>query len=160
MRKTKAISDELFESCKLALKEQGVQGENGRRLQAIMSAKEYGVKEVSKIYNISRETLMRWIRKFKEGGVEAFAVDVGRGAKNKLTQEELKELEEYIVKEGATLSSLKFKLYIEKEYGVVFSVSSAHRIMIKLGFAYITARPTHPKKDLTKQAEFKKKSGD
>jgi hypothetical protein len=41
-RVTKAIDEELVASCKAELKRQGIRGENGRRLQAIISAKEHG----------------------------------------------------------------------------------------------------------------------
>jgi transposase len=82
-RTTKAISDELLNLCKAELKKKGVRGENGRRLQAIISAKTHGISAVAKIYNISRETLMRWISKVKTGGVKNFAVSAGRGRRSK-----------------------------------------------------------------------------
>jgi hypothetical protein len=68
MRRTKAVDEQLVKLCKLELKKQGIRGENGRRLQAIISAKEHGIKQVAAIYNISRETLMRWINKFGGAG--------------------------------------------------------------------------------------------
>jgi len=71
-RKTKAISEELLSRCKEELKKEGIRGENGRRLQAIISAKKYSISQVSRSYNISRSTLMRWIAKFKEGGKQSF----------------------------------------------------------------------------------------
>lgn len=73
-RVTKAISDEVLKVCQLELKKQGIKGENGRRLQAIISARTHGISQVAKIYNISRETLMRWISKVKHGGAKNFAV--------------------------------------------------------------------------------------
>ncbi|BFD47607.1 MAG: hypothetical protein DMENIID0003_06810 [Wolbachia endosymbiont of Sergentomyia squamirostris] len=41
--KSKAIGEELYNKCKLELKRCGIRGEIGRRLQAIISAKEYGI---------------------------------------------------------------------------------------------------------------------
>ncbi|MDR1907657.1 MAG: helix-turn-helix domain-containing protein, partial [Holosporales bacterium] len=77
--KTKAVTDELVEQCKVELKKQGIRGENGRRLQAIISAKGFGITAVAKIYNISRRTLFRWIAAFKEKGCAGFDAAPGRG---------------------------------------------------------------------------------
>lgn len=157
-RKTKAIDDELFNKCKAELKKLGVRGENGRRLQAIISAREHGIKSVSEIYNISRETLMRWIRKFKDGGSASFSVAKGRGRSSKLSEEQKLEIKDYIEKFGAQLSSKKLQIYIEEKFLISISKSTSHRLLQSSGFSYITPRPSHYKKDPQKQEEFKKKS--
>jgi len=157
-RKTKAIDDELFSICKAELKKQGVRGENGRRLQAIISAREHGIKAVSDIYNISRETLMRWIRKFKEGGSSSFSVAKGRGRSSKLSEEQKLEIHDYIKRTGAQLSSKKLQIYIEEKFSISISKSTSHRLLQSSGFSYITPRPSHYKKNPQKQEEFKKKS--
>lgn len=157
-RTTKAISDELLVSCKKDLKRLGPRGENGRRLQAIISAKEHGILQVAKIYNISRETLMRWIRKFSESGCEGFSVKSGRGRRAKLSHKQKEEIHEYISKEGARLSSKKLKFAISERFGIEVSTVTAYRILKDSGFSYITPRPSHHKKDKVLQEEFKKKS--
>lgn len=157
-RKTKAISEELLKACKEELKKQGRRGENGRRMQAIISAHEHGIKQVAKIYNISRETLMRWIKKFKQGGSKEFKVAPGRGRRSKLTSEQLMIVEQYIVAEGRVLTSKKLANYIEKQFGVVISNITAYRILKQLAFSYITPRPIHYKQDKSSHEAFKKKS--
>lgn len=157
-RKTKAIDDELLSLCQAELKKQGVRGENGRRLQAIISAREHGIKAVAEIYNISRETLMRWIRKFKDGGSSLFSVAKGRGRSSKLSEAQKLEIRGYIEKAGAQLSSRKLQIYIEEKFAIYISKSTSHRLLQSLGFSYITSRPIHYKKDPQKQEEFKKKS--
>ena len=155
---SKAISEELLEKCKVALKLEGIRGENARRLQAIISAKEFGISAVARIYNISRETLMSWIKKFREKGVAAFAVAKGRGVKSKLSTEQKKILEEYIRKQGAHLSAKKLQAYIQISFDIQISTASSNRLYKELGFSYITPRPVHYKKDESLQEEFKKKS--
>lgn len=157
-RKTQAISEEMVAKCKAELKKQGIRGENGRRLQAIISAKEHGILQVAKVYNISRETLMRWIRKFAEGGSEAFAVASGRGRRSYLTNKQKHELRDYIEREGATLTAKKLRLEIEERFEITLSEITAYRLLKVLGFSYITPRPSHYKKDGEAQEEFKKKS--
>ena len=157
-RKTKAIDDKLLSLCQAELKKQGIRGENGRRLQAIISAREHGIKAVAEIYNISRETLMRWIRKFKDGGSPSFAVAKGRGRSSKLSEVQKLEIKDYIEKTGAELSSKKLQSYIEEKFSISISKSTSHRLLQSSGFSYITPRPSHYKKDPQKQEEFKKKS--
>lgn len=157
-RVTKIIDDELVALCEEELKKQGIRGETGRRLQAIISAKKHGIKMVSKIYNISRETMMRWIRKFKEGGSAAFAVEAGRGRKYKLNPDQMEEIRQYVEIEGAQLSSKHLRLFIEERFKITISNATAHRILRGSGFSYITPRPSHHKKELEKQEYFKKKS--
>ena len=157
-RKTKAIDDALLSLCQAALKKEGIRGENGRRLQAIISARAHGIKAVAEIYNISRETLMRWIRKFKEGGCASFSVSKGRGRSSKLSETQKIEITRYIEESGAVLSAQRLQSHIEERYGISISKSTAHRLLRGLGFSYITPRPSHYKKEPQKQAEFKKKS--
>ena len=158
-RTTNAISDKLCEKCRLELKIQGVRGETGRRLQAIISAKSHGIKAVAKIYNISRETLMRWIRRYEAGGVESFAVKAGRGRPCKLSKEQEVELKRYIEKNGATLSAKELSIFVKKIFNINISAITAYRMFKKLGFSYITPRPVHYKQDRTSHEGFKKKSG-
>lgn len=157
-RTTKAISDELLEICKAELKKQGVRGENGRRLQAIISAKTYGISAVAKIYNISRETLMRWISKVKTGGVKNFAVSAGRGRRSKLNKDQELKVQKYIEEAGAHLSSQKVQIFIRENFNLELSKATAHRLLKRLGFSYMTPRPSHYKQDQSGHAEFKKKS--
>jgi transposase len=157
-RVSKAISASMLEACKAELKKQGVRGENGRRLQAIISAKEHGISEVAKIYNISRETLMRWIRKFNQGGVDLFAVQSGRGRRYKLSDEQKLMLKEHIELSGSTLTCEQLQHKVREEFDVEISNSTAYRLLKELGFSYMTARPIHHKKEQQSQVEFKKKS--
>ena len=140
-RVTKAISDEMVKACKAELRKQGVRGENGRRLQAIISAKQHGISKVAEIYNISRETLMRWIRKFKEGGSKCFAVKAGRGRNPKLTHKHKDEIKKYIEANGATLTSKQLQLKIKEEFGIRVSNVTAYRLLKEMGFSYVTPRP-------------------
>lgn len=130
-RITKAISKETVAACKLELKTQGIRGENGRRLQAIISASEHGISAVAKIYNISRETLMRWIHRFKEEGSKAFNVKQGRGRRHKLNDGQRLELQDYIEKEGKHLTAKKLRLVIKEKYGMEVSDVTAYRLLKK-----------------------------
>lgn len=154
--KSKAIGEELYNECKLELKKYGIRGEIGRRLQAIISAKEHGISKVGKIYRITRTTLMKWISRFKEKGVRGFAIQPGRGPKPKLSLKQEEEIRSVLCKEGANLTAKKLQARIEKICGVKVSESTALRLMKKLEFSYITPRPVHNKQEQQKVKEFKK----
>jgi transposase len=155
---TKAISDDLVKKCKEELKKQGIRGENGRRLQAIISAKEYGITAVAKIYNTTRKTISRWISKFEKGGCDAFKIAPGRGGKSKLTTQQKQEIKEYIKANGGTITAEKLKSIIKDKFCIDIGKTTAYRLFKELGFSYITPRPVHYKKDSSKQAEAIKKS--
>lgn len=155
-RTTKAISDELLAKCKKELKKQGIQGENGRRLQAIISARWHGITLVAKIYNISRETLMRWIRKFQASGPQSFTVAPGRGRRFKLNNMQKEQLHEYIINHGKNITLKHVQKEVATRFGIGISNSTAHRLLKDLGFSYITPRPAHYKQNKTAWENFKK----
>jgi hypothetical protein len=58
-RTSQLITDEIVELAKQELKKLGKNGNDARKLSAICAAKEHGIKEVSKIYGLSRTTLTK-----------------------------------------------------------------------------------------------------
>ena len=52
------------------------------------------------------------------------------------------------------------RLKIEASFTKKLSMGAVHNLIRRLGFAYITARPSHYKKDVSSHEEFKKKSTD
>jgi transposase len=158
-RKSEAISEELVLRCKEELKKQGIRGENGRRLQAIISAKVYGIQKVAQVYQISRSTLMRWIAKFEDGGSAGFAVGAGRGRRSRLSDGQKQEVHAWVLQEGARLTAKHAQQYIAEHFAIEISHTTAFRLLKSLGFSYITPRPKHHKQDTSEQEVFKKKSG-
>jgi transposase len=155
---SKAVDEELVTKCKKELKTQGVRGENGRRLQAIISVKEHGITAVAEIFGVARFTLSRWIKDFKARGCAAFSVAKGRGRPPKLSEQQMQELQTYIEEQGATLTSPQLVMVIKDKFGINVNKSSAHRILKRLGFSYITPRPIHHKKDTAAEPAAIKKS--
>lgn len=156
-QKSKAISDDLYEQAKKNLKEAGREGEAGRRLQAIISAKTYGITAVAKIYSITRTTLMSWIRNFEKESTQGLSIKPGRGRKPKLNAEIKEDIRE-IIKSTPNITIDHLRLKVMEKYGVSIGRSTIHRLMKKLSFSYITPRPRHYKSDKDAQEEFKKKS--
>ncbi|RZI46011.1 hypothetical protein EDM53_04425 [Rickettsiales endosymbiont of Peranema trichophorum] len=101
---------------------------------------------------------MRWISKISTGGVKNFAVGAGRGRRSKLESKQELEVQRYIEEHGAHLNTEKVRVFVKENFDIDISKATAHRLFKRLGFSYITPRPSHYKKDKTSQAKFKKKS--
>jgi transposase len=155
--KSKAISDDLYNQARKSLKEVGREGEVGRRLQAIISAKNYGITAVAKIYSISRTTLMSWIRNFENESIQGLRIKPGRGPKSKVSPE-VKEDARAMIKSNPNITIDHLRLKIIEKYDINIGRSTVHRLMKSLSFSYITPRPRHYKSDKDLQEVFKKKS--
>ena len=156
-RKSNAISDSLYAQAKASLKKAGRGGEVGRRLQAIISAKTHGITAVAKIYDITRATLMSWIRNFEKESMEGLSIKAGRGRKSKMGP----EIEEDVrarIKANPSITIDQLRLKVTGKHGINIGRSTIHRLMKRLSFSYITPRPRHYKSDKDLQEEFKKKS--
>jgi len=156
-RKSNAISDSLYVQAKASLKKTGRGGEVGRRLQAIVSAKTHGITAVAKIYDITRATLMSWIRNFEKESTEGLHIKAGRGRKSKMGP----EIEEDVrarIKANPSITIDQLRLKVIGKHGINIGRSTIHRLMKRLSFSYITPRPRHYKSDKDLQEEFKKKS--
>lgn len=156
-RKSNAISENLYERAKESLKKAGRSGELGRRLQAIISAKVHGITAVAKVYNITRSTLMSWIRSFEKESTRGLIIKPGRGRKSKIGPE-IEENVRLMIKANPNITIDQVRLKVMEKYDINVGRSTIHRLMKKLLFSYITPRPRHYKSDQGLQEEFKKKS--
>jgi transposase len=154
---SKAISDKLYSKVQEDLKKSAREGDISRKLQAIKSAKEYGITLVAKIYGVSRHSIMNWIKGYESLGIAGLKIKAGRGRKPTINQEE-EEIVRIWLEEKNRISIKEVKLRIHKELGKTIEKTAVHELMKKLGFSYITPRPKHYKQVKEKQEEFKKKS--
>ena len=154
---TKAISEAMLHKVEVALKECSKNGDISRKLQAIKSAKFFGIKHVSEIFGTSRISLNKWINAFKARGIEGLQLKAGRGRKAIITDDERNIIERWIA-EDSQLSINAVRLKIEESFGKKLCMSAVHNLLKHLKFSYITPRPVHYKQDKNNQEEFKKKS--
>lgn len=154
---SKAISDELYNKAKDALQEVVRSGDVSRKLQAIKSAKEHGISKVADIFGISRVALMSWIKAFSMFGIDGLKLQDGRGRKHILSDPEIEQVKRWVEGDsGLTIKAARLK--IEESFFKKLSNGAVHNLIKRLGFAYITPRPSHYKKDTSSHEEFKKKS--
>ncbi len=134
----------MGKDCKIAIK-----------LQAVISAKDHGVKKVSEVFGVTRPTLTEWIKSVRDGLFDNLYVAQGRGRKPKLSESQLQEISAWIESRSRTTCK-DVKLFAKEKYNISISVATAHRAIQSLGFSYITPRPRHYKADKNMQEDFKK----
>lgn len=155
--KSKLVDDETLGKAQTMLYGLGNEARGVIKLKAIIASREHGVTLVAKIFNVSRNSINTWIKKFKRDANSILSVDSGRGRKDKLTKEQLELVKSWILSNpNLTLQRLSQK--IESNFNVKYTIPGVQKIMKKLSFSYITPRPKHYKQDKGKQEEFKKKS--
>lgn len=85
---SRKLSKELLEEVEISIKGSCKEGEVLRKLQAIKSAKKYGISHVAEVFNVSRGSIFKWINRFAAMGAEGLKIRAGRGRKPLVNDEE------------------------------------------------------------------------
>jgi len=155
---TKLITDELYNRAKVTLSSMNKDERVAIRLRAIVAAKEHGIELVSKVFNITSNTLRNWVKSFRTNDREALLRKSGQGRKCKITDDYRVAILTW-VKEDCNITIQKILLKLKKQFGLNSSKSAVHRVLKEMNLSHITPRPKHYKQDPLKKEEFKKKSG-
>jgi transposase len=121
--------------------------------------------EAAKIGGMDRQTLRDWVHRFNAEGPEGLFDHRAQGPKPRLTVEQLGELCE-IVETGPDPKTdgvvrwrrVDLKAVIGARFGVDYHQRSVGKILKKLGFSHVSARPRHPAQNARIVEEFKKTS--
>ena len=129
------------------------------KLRTIAALNNNSITKVAEVLGIRRNTIKSWIRKFSISGVEGLETKPKAAKKSKLNEQRTKELIRMITaSDGQNWTLLKLQKLIQKKYEIEISKAGIWKILKKLGFSHITARPVHHKQDKEKLEEFKKNS--
>jgi transposase len=154
---SKFLDDSVVLRAKEGLKELGKSAIISRKLQAIISARVHGISKVASIYNVTNKTLTFWIKSLRNGSIADLKPKPKSTRLVLLGEVEKKIIQKWLGKEP-NLTIKKIRLLIKKEMKIEVSKSTVHRLIRKLGFSHITARPIRYKQDKEKLEEFKKNS--
>ena len=134
------------------------------RLLAIINYSEDTAKNISNFLKVDIRTLFRWVKKFKEDGIEGLR-DSPKGHKPSILTAEMKaQLKDWVISmkdiEGNDLVWTLGKLQKElrRKYSVEISVPALSNNLKKLRIVLRRPRPTHQNADAEKQDTFKKNS--
>jgi transposase len=125
------LSDEQVAALK-ALQGQGYTVRIGTRAKAIrLSARGYTIDEISAITECHRVTVAHWLTHWIERGIEGLLEREGRGRKRSLTEEEEKQVMEWLKEDPRSAKSLALK--IEAALGKSVSLDTVRRLIKRHG---------------------------
>lgn len=153
---SKLLEDDVVEYAIKHLKKIGKDALLGRKLQAVISAKQHGISKVAEVYDISRTTLTSWIKHIRNGALDKLKAPPERKKKSILNDEQRKVIGSWI-KQDSQLTIDMVHQKIKEQFALDIGRSTVHREMKKLGLSYITPRPKHFKQKADQVSEFKKK---
>ncbi len=121
------------------------------RLQAVASCAEHPVSLVASIFGASRQTLWRWIKRFKERGSDGLR-DLPRGHNPaKLNEDQRGQIARWLKEakdsrgEPVHWTLAKLARATEEEFGVRVGITPLWRLVRTPGFKQKVPRPLHAK---------------
>lgn len=116
---------------------------------------------IGAMLKVHEKTVLKWIRRYRAGGVEGLAEQPGRGAKRRLKLEQESQLKALITeaqaaRRGGRLSGQEIRTLVAEHFGVEYSLSGLYGVLHRAGLAWISARSQHPQRDPQAQESFKK----
>lgn len=148
------------------LASQAKDGPQARRLLALAAIRDGMNRTVAaRLGGMDRQTLRDWVHRFNQHGPEGLIDIKPSGRPSKLSDEQ-KEVLRQLVEAGpdrqkdgvARWRCVDLKRIVGQRFGVDLSEVSLGRVLKKLGFSHISARPRHPVQDPEAIATFKKTS--
>ena len=112
---------------------------------------------------MDRQTLRDWVLRYNHGGIGALASRKPPGSAPKLTQAQMDELRELVVKgpdpkvhKVIRWRCLDLRAEVKRRYAVTVTERTVGKWLRKMRLTRLQARPFHPKKDAEAQEAFKK----
>jgi len=141
-------------------------GAQARRLLALAAVGDgMNRTEAARIGGMDRQTLRDWVHRFNQHGPDGLLDVKPPGRRPKLSDEQKEALKQLVEagpdpeKDGVVRwRCVDLKRVVGQRFGVDLSEVSLGRVLKKLGFSHISARPRHPVQDPEAIAAFKKTS--
>ena len=137
-----------------------------RRLLSLASVAEGTNRtEAARIGGMDRQTLRDWVHRFNAEGPEGLLDNWSSGSEPRLSEEQRAEVAE-LVETGPDRAvhgvvrwrRVDLQRVIRERFGIEYHERTIGKLLKKLGFSHISARPRHPAQDQSMSAAFKKTS--
>lgn len=122
----------------------------------ILLAQGWTYSQVAEALLIDEDTLRNYVWKYNKGGLKELLTDYYQGNEGRLSEPELMELDEHL-SEYVYQRSEQIVDYIEKTYGISYTVSGVTALLHRLNYSYKKPKKVPGKADEQKQKEFLKK---
>jgi transposase len=137
-----------------------------RRLLALAAAYDgMSREEAARIGGMDRQTLRDWVHRFNRLGPDGLIDIKPKGCKPKLSADQEEELRRLVEagpdpeRDGVVRwRCVDLKRVLSERFAVDLSEVSLGRVLKKLGFSHISARPRHPAQDAAAIVAYKKTS--
>jgi transposase len=134
------------------------------RLRVVVLAREGKTAEaIASALGVSRSAVQRWVVRYNADGVDGLADRPRPGQPKLLADDAVDRFRERIeagprAEDGVcTLRGSDIQAILEREFGVIHSISGVYALLHRLGYSCLTPRPRHKKADQAAQEDFKKK---
>ena len=120
--------------------------------------------QIMQITGAKRRTVQQWVARYNRGGLEELRDKPRPGQPQHLPRHLEPKLMQRIEagpspSDGVSVfSSPVIRRIIEREFGVLYSISAVNYLLHRLGYSYLCPRPKHEKSDPAAQETFKKNS--
>ena len=132
-------------------------------LAAVLDGMDRG--SAAKIGGMDRQTLRDWVHRFNASGPEGLMDNWTEGPKPRLSQEQMAAFSQIVeagpdrAKDGVVRwRRVDLKRVIAERFGVDFHPRYVGKLLHKIGFSHMSARPRHPAQDERIVEAFKKTS--
>ncbi len=127
------------------------------RIQMLIFLKEYPrkpLKEISELLHLHYETLKKWWKKYKEGGLEGLLEWKVKGYPGKMKEEQLKEFEKELNEKGFS-SQKEMMKWIYERFGIEYCQQGISNLLKRIGAKKKVGRPVNVRKDKEQEREFR-----
>lgn len=116
---------------------------------------------IADTFKISRSTVNRTMKRFRETGVSDLKDRPRSGAPTKLTEAQRLAVKDRILtlqkaRVGGRLTGYDIQALIAEEWQVHYCLSAVYELLATLNLSWISCRSRHPKQDPERQEAFKK----
>jgi transposase len=127
------------------------------RIKAIyLLGKGRTLSDVSEVLMLDEDTLRRYVNKYQSGGVKLLLTDDFQGNEGRLTDLELKILDDHLME--VTYRTVKEIIaYVEEEFGEKYTVSGMTKLLHRLSYSYKKPKRVPGKADEQLQRSFIRK---
>lgn len=136
-----------------------------RRIQGVWLARRARTcRQIMEVTGASRRTVQIWVAKYNAGGIDELLDKPRSGAPTKLPAALEEEIRQRIeagptAADGVSVfAAPAIRDLIEREYGVVYSLTGLYDWLHRMGFSYLAPRPRPERSDPEAQEAFKKNS--
>ena len=133
------------------------------RLLAIIAAgRGLGLDEIAAFFRTTRQSVAKWIRKYKDDGLQGIRDRPKGHRKKRLSHPQEEQVQGWLDRSQSPAGDPyhwtvdKLKIAIEEQFGVEYSRSRVGYLIQEWGFKPKVPRPKHAQSDKTAQEAFKK----